>query len=217
MNLTKVSNPFLLALVLLVVCGAATAIMATTAVMTKEPIEKASAAKLVEGLKSVLPAVDNDPSKDFFEVKMKKDDGQEEKTIRFYVGRRNGAVVGYAAESSAKGYGGDVTGLVGFKPDGTADVVIIQSHNETPGIGTIIVERTRKRTISDLFRGAKPEEGLPPNQYLDSYKGRKAGSAKWDKDEVDFRTGATISSVAVRDLVWDAASALERHLNQGGK
>lgn len=207
MNLTKVSNPFLLSFVLLAVCGAATAIMAATAVLTKEPIENAKSAKLVEGLKNVLPPFDNDPAKEAFTV----DD------VQYYVGRKNGDVVGYAAVTSVKGYGGAVEGLIGFTPTGVVDVVIIQSHNETPGIGTAVVDRARKRTISDLVRGVQPEEGLPPNQYLDSYKGKKADGKMWEKGEVDFRTGATISSTAVRDLVWKAAQTLDRHLNQGGK
>ena len=210
-DMTKASNPIYLAFFLLVVCGVSTLVMAFTAVKTKDTILAAQAQETADSLKMILPEFDNNPATDT--VKLKNG-------VTLYIAKKGGDVIGYAAEAKGKGFGGDVTGLVSFETDGTIRSVVVKSgHSETPGIGTKVTDRTAKRTISDVFNGRKPDTSkLVPNAALDSYSGVKPGKDKWKKetDAVHFVTGATYSSNAVRDLVWDAATAVRDYLAEQG-
>jgi len=210
-DMTKASNPFYLAFFLLVVCGVSTLVMAVTAVKTDEPIRISQAKETADSLKMILPAFDNDPAAEAVDIK--SPDGAP---VKLYVAKKDGVVVGYAAEAAAAGFGGQVAGLVSFTPDGTIGTVIVKSgHAETPGIGTKVTDRSVKRTISDVVKGVKPDTSkLAPNKALDSYSGVKPGDAKWtkEKDAVHFVSGATYSSNAVCDLVWAAATAVRDYL-----
>ena len=210
-DMTKASNPFYLAFFLLVVCGVSTLVMAVTAVKTDEPIRISQAKETADSLKMILPAFDNDPASESIDIK--SPDGAP---VKLYVAKKDGAVVGYAAEAAAAGFGGQVAGLVSFTPDGTIGTVIVKSgHAETPGIGTKVTDRSVKRTISDVVKGVKPDTSkLAPNKALDSYSGVKPGDTKWtkEKDAVHFVSGATYSSNAVCDLVWAAATAVRDYL-----
>ena len=191
-DMTKASNPFYLAFFLLVVCGVSTLVMAYTAVKTDEPIRISQAKETADSLKMILPEFDNNPAEKT--VTLTSPDG---KPVTLYTATKDGRVVGYAAEAAAAGFGGQVTGLVSFEPDGTIRTVIVKSgHSETPGIGTKVTDRSVKRTISDVVKGVKP------------------GEAKWtkEKDRVHFVSGATYSSNAVCDLVWYAATAVRDYL-----
>jgi len=215
-DMTKASNPFYLAFFLLVVCGISTLVMAYVAGKTKGPIEEAQAAETKKSLTMILPEFDNDPSAEALEIK--SPDGED---VKLYIAKKDNAVVGYAAEAMASGFGGKVSGIVGFTPDGTIGTVIIKSgHSETPGIGTKVTDRTEKRTVSDIIKGVKPDTSkLPPNAALDSYSGVKPGEVKWtkEKDPVHFVSGATYSSKAVCDLVWYAATAVRDYLAQSAE
>ena len=213
-DMTKASNPFYLAFFLLVVCGVSTLVMAYVAVKTDEPIRISQAKETADSLKMILPEFDNDPAAEA--IDLTSPDGEP---VKLYVAKKDGAVVGYAAEAAAAGFGGKVAGIVGFTPDGTIGTVIVKSgHSETPGIGTKVTDRSVKRTISDVVKGVKPDTSkLPPNAALDSYSGVKPGDAKWtkEKDPVHFVSGATYSSKAVCDLVWYAATAVRAYLENG--
>ena len=82
---------------------------------------------------------------------------------------------GYVVAADAKGFGGDMTILVGYETDGAISGVLLESHNETPGYGM------------------KAEEA----EYRDQYIGQKAG----DDITVDGITGATVTSEAFVDAV----------------
>ena len=156
--------------------------------------------------------------------------------VTIYTAYNKGQVVGYAAEAKGNGFGGDVNGLISFEPDGTirtievkseegveqrAGMIIKSGHSETPGIGTRVTDRTVKRTISDLIKGKKVDtSNLASNTALDAYRGQKPGDTKWTKETAPrdekgnstFVSGATYSSNAVCDLVWDAATAVRDYL-----
>lgn len=214
-DMTKASNPIYLAFFLLVVCGVSTLVMAVTAVKTSDPIRIAKEKETAEYLGKILPAFD----KDKMEEKTVKAPGGA--SVKLYIATKDGQVVGYAAEAKGKGFGGDVNGLVSFEPDGTIRTVIVKTdHGETPGIGTKVTDRAVRRTFSDILHGVKPDtDKLQPNAALDSYSGIKPGDEKWtkEKDAAHFVSGATYSSNAVRDLVWDAATAVRDYIAaQGG-
>lgn len=57
-------------------------------------------------------------------------DGKE-----YYVGIKDGTVVGYVFTTSASGYGGAVEVMSGISADGTVSGISILTINETPGLG----------------------------------------------------------------------------------
>ncbi|QHI70533.1 RnfABCDGE type electron transport complex subunit G [Tichowtungia aerotolerans] len=200
MNGNKVNIP-VLATALALIAGVAAALLGWVYLLTQEPIAAALQAKTNTALGEVLPEFDNQPAEETI-IK----DG-----VTFYVGRKDGQVVGFAGETiTPKGYNGNVTVLAGLKPDGTITTVLVTKQSETPGLGTVVCERKREKTISKIIKGVK-ETGLPPNAILDQYSGMQAaaGSTEWtvekDGGNCDAITGATITSRAVCGAVYTIA------------
>lgn len=208
-DLTKKSGIIYLAVFLFLVCAIATALMAAAKLLTDEPIATAKKAKTLEGLKLVLDGVDynNDLTKDVVEL---------ENGFKLYIARKDNVPVAYVIEGkTSTGYGGDVEGLISFNADQTIRTFIITKHNETPGIGTKVTDRVRVKTITDVIKGTPEDPSLPGNATLDSFKGKKAGNAKWTKEDgIRFVSGATISSNAANDLAWQASTALNNYLKE---
>ena len=210
------SNMFYLGLFLCLVCAAAAGIMGTAAAVTREPIRQAKIRRVSDGLRQVLPPFDNNPM----------DEVLNYKDMQFYTAKKSGKIVGYAVRTSVgSGYAGRIEGLVSFHPDGVIRTFIITGHGETPGLGSNAADRVREKTLAGLIRGEKMQPGLPPNRILDQYAGHSAvkkdawkqpWKLKKDGGDADYITGATISSRAVNELAWKAASAFET-LRKGGK
>ncbi|MDK2857242.1 MAG: H+/Na+-translocating ferredoxin:NAD+ oxidoreductase subunit [Verrucomicrobiota bacterium] len=185
----------------------AAVLLAWVYLITEEPIAAAMQQKTNAALNEVLPAFDNQPAEETVIV------GE----VKFYVGRKEGQIIGFAGETvSHKGYGGDVTVLAGLKPDGTVTTVLVTKQTETPGLGTVVAERKREKTLSGLISGKK-ETGLPPNRILDQFNGMKAeaGQAPWavkkDGGTLDAVTGATITSRAVCGAVFTIAETFAQN------
>ena len=188
MSEQKKINIFYLGFFLCVLCAIATAVMGLVSRATAGPIAAAKEKKVYNGLKAVLPEFDNDLVKTKLVVK-----GASGADVEFYIAKKNGKVVGYAAQAkSGSGYGGNVEGLIGFSPDGKITSYVISSHSK-----------------------------LPANPILDQYIGHSAAKTdSWKKQpwtldknggEVNHVTGATISSNAVCEAAWEAASAFENN------
>ncbi|MBR1999831.1 MAG: FMN-binding protein [Lentisphaeria bacterium] len=213
-DLTKKSGIIYLAVFLFLVCAIATALMAAAKLLTDEPIATAKKAKTLEGLKLVLDGVDynNDLTKDENVEKL-------ENGFKLYIAKKDNVPVAYVIEGkTSTGYGGDVEGLISFNADQTIRTFIITKHNETPGIGTKVTDRVRVKTITDVVKGTPEDPSLPGNATLDSFKGKKAGDAKWTKEDgIHFVSGATISSNAANDLAWQASTALNNYLKKEAK
>ena len=195
-DLRKKSGILYLSVALFLICAAAAAVMAFTARLTKGPIDERQKNLVEENLKLVLPTFD----------------AVEEKSVPngdgvLFLAKKDGKPVGKAVRTAVmNGYGGRVEALVGFDLENRVRRIIVISHNETPGIGSRVMERKAVRRFWDVLRGKKAEEGLPPNEALDSYEG-KTGSELTDKS-VHFISGATISSNAMLGLVKQAADIL---------
>ncbi len=111
----------------------------------------------------------------------------------FYTVRDASGTVGYCVESTAAGFGGDLTLMVGYSADGTIRGVRIVSHSETPGLGARVKDDPA---------------------HLGQYTG-KSGTLKLNKDggtDVDAISGATISSRAVNQAVNQATDVLTKRL-----
>ncbi len=223
MSAPKKINIVYLGFFLCIICAVATAVMAFVSKATSAPIAAAKEKKVFSGLKTVLPEFNNELVKT--KITVKSASGAD---VDFYVAKKDGKVVGYAAQAKVgTGYGGTVEGLIGFSPEGKITNYVISSHNETPGLGTKATNRTETKTIFNLCE-KKEDNKLPANPTLDQYIGHSAAQGdtwktpwklKKDGGDADHVTGATISSNAVCGIAWEAASAFEKNkaVIKGGK
>ena len=217
-SLKKTENVIVLGLFLGLISGIAAALLGYVFEITKEPIKKAQMEKTNQALKDVLPDFNNQPS---LEVLAFTSPDAEKYKVTFYPAKKDGVLVGFAGQSITKrGYGGEIEVMAGLAPDGTIRTVIVTSQQETPGLGTVVTERKREVTIFDVLgMGKKVDKSqLPPNPILDQFKGHsgspsdswpKPWSVKKDGGQVNFVTGATISSRAVTDAVFRIAKTFE--------
>lgn len=97
----------------------------------------------------------------------------------------SGSTVGTIIVSQAKGYGGNVQVLVAFDGQGTVRDIMALPLDETPGLGTRVAEDEHVNQYV----------GLPPKLVAE--------------EEVNFISGATISSRAVHEAFNYAAQAYE--------
>ncbi len=90
-------------------------------------------------------------------------------------------IIGYAFVTKGKGYGGEITIMVGLNKDLQIKDVAIMSHTETPGLGS----RVDESSFTSQFEGLTAED---------------IALAKND-GKIDAVSGATISSEAVVSAV----------------
>jgi len=148
--------------------------------VTKEPIEQANKKKEIQAVREVLPAFDNDPTKD-----AKLIDG-----LTFYFGTNAGKPVGCAVKTfTNKGFSGRFDLMVGFKPDGSVNQIVVLDQKETPGLGT----KMKEPKFKDSFVGLNIST-LPAQQV----------KVKKDGGTIDAITAATITSRAFCDGVQKA-------------
>ncbi len=189
--------------------------------LVAEPIRQAELRTINQALRQVLPPFDNAPTE--HKLKIKGTLGNE---LSFMAAVKDGKVAGVACEAvNPRGYAGEITGLIGFNPDGSIRAVLVTKQGETPGLGAEICRRKFQKTIFNLFEPAP--EGLPPNRILDQFTGRTAipgqdWKVKKDGGDVEFVTGSTITCRAVTDLASEAAQTFlanrERIISElGGK
>jgi len=115
---------------LTVICLVCSALLGGVNAITRATIARSEALKVEAGIKAVLPQYDNAPVEEKFTI-----DGAD-----IYPATLAGSPVGYAVLLSTEGFGGPLTLLVGFCPDGTIYNTSVLSHNETPGLGAKITD-----------------------------------------------------------------------------
>lgn len=153
---------------------------------TKGPIEMAKVAKINDAIKAVVPACDNNPSAEVYKVALDKD------SLNIYPAKKDGVLVGAAVETfTEKGFGGHISLIVGFLPDGTINDIAVISHHETPGLGDKMEKQ--KSNFSLQFMGKNPKDF----KLL----------VKKDGGNVDAITASTVSSRAFCDAVTRAYNA----------
>lgn len=182
-------------LCLLIICFGGSAVLGGVYVLTKEKIDAAQVAKVNAAIAQVVPAFDNEPSQEMTEMEVNG------KPVQIYVAKQGGQLVGYAIQATtSKGFGGNVTVMAGFLPDGTISKTAIIAHSETPGLGDKMDPKKSPFTLQF--------EGKHPNSY-------KLGVKK-DGGDVDAITAATISSRAFCDVMTIAFKAYQQANQQGG-
>ncbi|MBU4311034.1 RnfABCDGE type electron transport complex subunit G [bacterium] len=168
-----------LVVVLTLVCLIAALALAGVDRLTKEPrLEQKRLARL-RAIRAVLPPFDNDPLKDKKEIER----------ITFYIGKKEGEIIGVAFSSKGEGYSGFITIMMGVNPeDNSITGIEILEHMETPGLGANI----EKGEFKNQFK----EKSLANSKLVD---GKLA--VKKNKGDIEALTGATISSRGVTEAV----------------
>ena len=182
---------------LFAVCLVSAALLGGLYALTAEPIAAAQTAKINTAIGGVVPEFDNAPSSELFEVEANG------KTSKVYPAKKGNEVVGYAIEaSSSAGFGGNITLMVGFTPDGTIVGTSVISHAETPGLG------------------AKISDG--ESHFITQFEGKNPGDSnfkfavKKDGGSFDAITASTITSRAFIDVLNNAYNAF-LNINKSGE
>lgn len=181
---------------LTIVAGIAATALSKVYDGTKDAIAEAKRQEVLRAIKTVMPAYDNEPDKDYVElVTGKNKKGGDEKTI-FYRGKKGGDFVGVAFKSSSmEGYSGLIEVMVGIDPNGTVTAIEVVSHAETPGLG----------------------DKITTPEFKSHYKGKSLENALWhvkkDGGDFDQLTGATISPRAVTQAVKKALDFFKDNKN----
>jgi electron transport complex protein RnfG len=193
-----------LVIVLTIICAVAAASLSAVYTMTKDPIAKAAREEKLSAMRQITPGFDNEPDIETVSLPNGKDDKGNDITRTYYIARKGDEVIGVLFESSsAAGYGGTITVIVGVTPEGAITGVVVLKHSETPGLGT-------KVTI--------PE-------WLAKFAGRTLENTKWavtkDGGDIDYTSGATISPRAVVAAVKEGLEGFTSHreeiLTEAGK
>ncbi|MGB5437372.1 MAG: RnfABCDGE type electron transport complex subunit G [Maribacter sp.] len=151
--------------------------------LTLEPKARAKLAKKVNALKLVLPAFDNDLVAQV--VRIKSEVAKD--SMEIYPAFQGLEFVGAAViGSSEKGFSGLVKIMVGFKPDGSMQDIVVLEQKETPGLGT----KMKEEKFLGQFKDKNPSN-------FDLKVGKDGG-------DVDALTGATISTRAFTEAAQSA-------------
>lgn len=200
-----------------VLAAIAAGLLSLVSTSTADAIKTNLQAKTNAALKQVLPEFDNTPGQETLVF-----NSPDEWPVTFYIARKAGEIVGYAGEViTPEGFSGNVTVMAGLELDGSVRDVIVTANTETPGLGTAITDRKLQKTLMELIKGSAAITGLVPNPYLDWYADKKAGDARWpivkDGDEINGKTGATITSRAVGGAVYAISKTGVENLEQLSK
>jgi len=173
-----------LILTVAIICSLAGALLSGVDALTRDRIAAVNRSKQLTAIQDVLPPCDNKPDATTCTV---QHGGRE---WLFYVAREGGSFAGAAvATSSAGGYGGDISVMLGIKADGKTQAIAILAQKETPGLGANI-------------------EG---DDFKLNFAGKDVKATHWavakDGGDIDQITAATISSRAVTDAVKAAIDA----------
>ena len=204
-----------LCLVLAAVCFCGAAALVYVNAKTLIPRQQAQQTALAESLFMVLPPETN--AVNALELPL-------DKGLSFFLASdEEGRPLAVAGQGSTNtGFGGEVVVLVGLERDGRIRGVMVSKHSETPGLGTKATDRKQVKSLWKVLAGKDKDLDFPPNDYLDAYSGRQAGSFVLGggsaEQRIDGISGATTSCQAVlaavnrvcdaynknRDAIWAA-------------
>ena len=181
MKNSKAKEIIVPAVSLFLICVVVTALLALTNAVTAPKIDALAVETQEASKKQVLSSAAS-----FSEEKQIEKDGV---SYTYYDGLdSDGSVMGYVFVTSAKGYGGDISVMVGVLGDGTVAGANILSINETAGLGM----NAKNQSFLDQFLGKSGEIGVAKNNPSDT--------------EIQALTGATITSSAMATAVNTALS-----------
>jgi len=173
---------------LFIICVIASGLLSSVYTLTKDKIQAQVDLEKQQSLQEVLPRAT--------EFRATESEG-----ATYYTGYdAQGNIVGYAFLAQKRGYSSDIVTMVGITADGTIQGIKILSQNETPGLGSKIVEVKEDKTIWSVLakkiKIAAPAKPWFQEQFIGKNMRRIEG--------VETITGATISSQAVIDSIEEA-------------
>ena len=185
MKQSKIKEIVIPALSLFIICIVVTALLGLTNAVTAPKIEELAVETQEAAKKEVLA-----DAASFGEAEQTQLSGT---TYTYYKGlAADGSVMGYVVETVSKGYGGDISLMVGVGVDGTVHGVSILSINETAGLGM----NAENPEFLEQFLGKSGTIGVQKNGSSDT--------------EIQALTGSTITSEAMADGVNQALFVCEQ-------
>ncbi|MBO4461781.1 MAG: RnfABCDGE type electron transport complex subunit G [Lachnospiraceae bacterium] len=169
-------------------------LLGATYMITKEPIAEAEKNAKIEAYAMVFEdAADFHDDWDASEIdasysELFESQGIEGVTVNEVITAvdKSGAILGYCITvTSSKGYGGDVTIVVGIRNNNTVNGISFLTLNETPGLGM----KAKEESFYNQYSNVKTEK----------FRLTKTGANS--DDEIDAISGATRTSNAVTSAV----------------
>ena len=164
----------------------ATGLSAYVNQLTAGPIAEANAKALSDAIAVVVPGFDNNPAEAPETIEL---DGA---SYLIYKATKGGEFIGAAVQSTANGFGGALTVLVGFDKEGNIIDYSLLSHAETPGLGSKAADWFKKGAKGDIT-GKNP--------------GQAPLTVSKDGGQIDAITASTITSRAFLNAVNAAYAA----------
>lgn len=177
-----------------VVCAVAAAGLALTYGVTKDRIAEQDRLAKEKALAAAVAGADSFEELGTAAVSVAQQAAGDVIVYGVYKASKDNEVVGYGVVVGPRGYGGPIRMVVGLDRNGKVTGVSIVSMNETPGLGTQIVDK---------------------KDFLTQFEGLAAESVEKDIKKLDMITGATKSSGGVRKGVQAAALAYVALLKNG--
>jgi Na+-translocating ferredoxin:NAD+ oxidoreductase subunit G len=190
-------------LILVIICTVAAGGVGITYVTTRAKIRQRQTEREQSALQVVFGA----------EVTNRALNAEASRDERVYqVMGKDGVMMGYAAIGDGRGYSSLLRVLVGVNPDvNRVSGIMVLSQQETPGLGTRIVEtKSRKTWASVIKREAIEEDPIP--WFQKQFEGLPRENVNLQTSNtrgVDAITGATVTSHAVVDAVKNAIRKIE--------
>jgi len=190
----KGSSSLQIVVSLLVVCAVAAGGLALTYAVTKDRIAQQDQLAKEKALSAAVPGAQNFETLGTAAVSTAQQAAGDVTVYGVYKGTSGQETVGYGVEVGPRGYGGPIRMVVGLDRNGKVLGVSIVSMNETPGLGSQIVERA---------------------SFLKQFIGIDAETAQADVKKLDMITGASKSSRGARNGVLAAAAIYTALLESG--
>lgn len=187
-----------MAVVLTLICAVAGFGIAWVDSITRGTIETAGLAKVAGAIDLVLPDKDNDPIKERINVPMEPDHRGRPQALKVFPAKKQGKVVAVALQTTASGYAGPISLVVGINP---ADMSLT---------GIFIAEQ--QETIAAAQKALDPStpEG---KKFVGQFAGKSVKKAM-GKGDIDAVSGATYSTLGVLAAVNKARGLFEKYRSQ---
>ncbi len=182
---------------LTIICLVSSAVLASVNQWTQDPIETSKKDRLENSIKAVVPAFDNSPTEEAY-----MGGASEGDSLKIYPAKKGDELVGVAVESnSMKGFGGEISVLVGMTPSGDLINYEVLQHTETPGLGD---------KMASWFKTDKNKQNILGKKLSETVL-----KVSKDGGDVDAITAATISSRALLDAINRAYTAYTGYSDAG--
>jgi len=182
---------FKLAMVLAIIVGISTALLAFTYAITKGPIENTRIENERNAMKEIMES-----ATDFQKIEIASPD-LNPSILEINKATAGNETLGYTFTLSIKGYGGFIKYLIGIDVNSRLTGMKVLSHSETPGLGAI----STTKEFQSQFASKSVENGI---NYV------KSGTPK--DDEISAITGATITTKAITKGINDAIDYYNENL-----